>query len=38
MAGFATGNVESSGSATRELVNGKIDLKEIGCEDGSEWN
>jgi hypothetical protein len=34
MAGFSTGSVEPSGSATRDLVNIKMGLREIGCEDG----
>jgi hypothetical protein len=38
VAGFGISGDESSGSATRELVNGEMDLREIGCEDGSGWN
>jgi hypothetical protein len=34
VAGFGISSVEPSGSATRELVISKIDLREIGCEDG----
>ena len=33
MAGFGISDVETSGSATRELIS-KMDLREIGCEDG----
>jgi hypothetical protein len=38
LSGFGTDSVEPSGSATRELVNSKIDRREIGCEDGSGCN
>jgi hypothetical protein len=34
VAGFGFSNVDPSGSATRELVNSKMDLGEIGYEDG----
>ena len=33
VAGFGISGVEPSGSATRELIT-KMDLREIGCEDG----
>jgi len=33
VAGFGISGVESSGSATGELV-GTMDVREIGCEDG----
>jgi len=32
MAGFGISGVESSGSATRELIS-KVDIREMGCED-----
>jgi hypothetical protein len=34
MVGFGISGVEPSGSATRELVFSKMDLREMGCEDG----
>jgi hypothetical protein len=34
MAGFGVSSVEPAGSATRELVNSKMERREIGCEDG----
>jgi hypothetical protein len=33
IAGFSTGSFEPSGSATRDLANIKMDLREIGSED-----
>ena len=33
VAGFGISGVEPSGSATRGLI-GKMDVREIGCEDG----
>jgi len=33
VAGFGISGVEPSGSATRQLIS-KMDLREIGCEDG----
>jgi hypothetical protein len=38
VADFGISGVELTGSATRELVNSKMDFRETDCEDGSEWN